>query len=104
MVTTESGDSPQFEQAWPPTGARTMAACVTEEDTRDGWVRVTWLPDGRVTVQGSPAALTAQVPASRTEADVLAWAHAYGFASVFPPSPSENAQTTGEGDEGRTPF
>jgi len=73
----------QFSQVWPPAGAPSLVGVVTEGDTRDGWLRVTWLPGGEVTVQG-PAEWTRQVPADRSWASVLAWAQGAGFASIFP--------------------
>ena len=32
-----------FRQVWPPADAATFVACRTEGDTRNGWVRWTWL-------------------------------------------------------------
>lgn len=73
----------QFSQVWPPPGAPSLVGVVTEGDTRDGWLRITWLPDGTVTVQG-PAEWTRLVPADRSWASVLRWAQGAGFASIFP--------------------
>lgn len=82
-------DQPQFTQAWPPPDAASITAIVTKYDTRDGWVRVTWLPDGQVVVQGTPR-LTSLVPVDRSWPSVLAWVEAFGFASVF----TNNAPST----------
>ena len=45
---TEPGQS---VQQWPPPDAPTLFACLDPEDSRKGWARWTWLPDGSVVLQ-----------------------------------------------------
>lgn len=71
-----------FGQVWPPPGAPSLVASVTAGDTRDGWLRVTWLPDGAVTVQGAGEHMR-DVPLDRSWGSLTAWAYRAGvFATI----------------------
>lgn len=75
-------DQPHFTQAWPPSDAASITVIFTKYNTRDGWLRVTWLPDGQVIVQGTPR-LTRLVPLDRSWPSVFAWVESVGFGAVF---------------------
>ena len=52
-----------FQQVWPPRGSMTFVALRTGDDTRDGWVRWTWLPGQPLaTVTGNVEVMLADRP------------------------------------------
>ena len=56
-----------FKQIWPPQDAYTFVALRTMDDSRDGWVRWTWLP-------GEPLALvTGYVEEMLADRPVMPW-------------------------------
>ena len=75
-------DEPKFSQVWPPRDAPTLVASVAAQDTRDGWLRVTWLPNGAVTVQGAGDHMR-DLPLDRSWVSVTTWAYRAGaFATI----------------------
>ena len=73
-----------FRQVWPPADAWTFVALRTDGDTRNGWVRWTWLNDGLIKVTGNVEDMLAnrQVIAWTDPHTTYAWALRQGWGYV----------------------
>lgn len=71
----------QWDQVWPPPDAPNLLALVDPDDTRKGWARWTWMPDGDVVLQhggGILDGLTLPLPWG-DHASVSTWVARHGW-------------------------
>ena len=84
-------DRPQFHAVWPPADALSLLAVRDGNDSRHGWVRITWVP-GRSTpvVHGSPESVLGMLPAVERLTDpqtVKALVDRWGWARTYTSGP-----------------